>query len=153
MLDTNRTQRLRIVAVGIFVFSFFGAQMWGLGKPGNDVNSGFGKDKGPFLEVEAGNSECTSPQTMHALLYDLSTISVQLSIHEERNGVIISDPIQGLIEELYDVYGEDICTDFTSLSQEQQQLYIEIEMLVLELRGLKVKIRTMDSEVQSRVLS
>lgn len=144
MLDINRTRKLRTVTVGLVVFSFIGAQIWGFEKPGNDINTDFWNNKGPFLEIEADDSECTSPRTMHALLYDLSTISVQLSIHEERNGVIISDPIQGLVEELFDVYGDDLCTDFARLSQQQQQLYIEIERLVVELKGLNVKAGHLD---------
>lgn len=135
MPDTNQSKRTLAVTTGLLIFSFIGAQLWVSETLGYDLI-----DRSERFAVRfSDSSECTTPHTMQALLYDLSVLSVQLTVHEERDGVIISDPIEGLIHELQQVYGRDLCTDFVDLSLDQQLLYIEIERLLFDLRGLEVK--------------
>ena len=148
MLDKNQKRKLRTVTAGILVLSFISTQPWVFETLEYDFNSDFLGRNRPIVEVFSQNTECLSAQTMHSLLSDLSTLSVQLSIHEERDGIIISDPIQGLIDELHLVYGDDICTEFSDLSQQQQRLYIEIEKLVFDLKGLGIKAKNTQEEIK-----
>lgn len=135
MPDTNKSKKTLAVTTGILIFSFIVAQSW----VSETLGYNFADRHGRFVTFFSDAPECTTPHTMHALLDDLSLLSVQLTVHEEQDGVIISDPIEGLIKELQQVYGRDLCTDFINLSQEQQLLYIEIEKLLFDLKGLEIK--------------
>lgn len=153
MLDINRTKRIRTVAAGIVVFCLIGAQSWALDTLGYDLKADLVDTDSFVIEVFSDKQACTSSQNMRGLLDELSSLSVQLTIHEERDGVIVSDPLEGLIIELQHVYGEDVCTAFDNLSHEQQLLYIEIEKLLLDLKGLDVKARHMDNNSKKRAAS
>ena len=141
MLDLNLSSKLPYLTAGILFFSLIGAQSWSSDSWGIELKSNLMDKKGGFVEVYSDNTECTAPLTMHALVDELSALSVQFTIHEEQEGVIISDPIEGLIKELEQAFGKDLCTSFTKLSKQQQNLYIEIEKLLVDMRGLNIKAR------------
>ena len=153
MLDINRTKRIRTVAAGVVVFCLIGAQSWVLDTLGYDLRVDLIDPDSFVVEVFSDKQACLPSQNMHGLLDELSSLSVQLTIHEERDGVIVSDPLEGLIIELQHVYGEDVCTAFDDLSQEQQLLYIEIEKLLLDLKGLDIKAHHFDTHSKKRAAS
>ena len=145
MLDLNRTKRLFTITAGILVFGLIGTHSWVLDTLGYDLKASF-IDKPAQVLVD--QDACSSDHTMRDLIDELSTLSVQLTVHEERDGVIISDPIEGLIKELQLVYVYDLCTDFADLSEEQQLLFIEIEKLLFDLKGLNVKAKHLGIEAK-----
>jgi|GEM_PF-3933665 len=150
MLEINRTKRIRTVAAGIVVFCLIGAQSWVLDTLDYDLNANLVDTDSFVIEVFSDKQACPPSQNMRGLLDELSSLSVQLTIHEERDGVIVSDPLEGLIIELQHVYGADVCTAFDDLSQEQQLLYIEIEKLLLDLKGLDIKAQHVDDHLKKR---